>query len=91
VSYILSWAKGHNVKDIHKEMLPVYGWKCLSRKAVHNWIEIFSQGYSKVADNETELRKWLKQQSKDFYAAGFDALVKQWDKCITVAREHSEK
>jgi hypothetical protein len=25
-----------NVKDIHKEMVPVYGGKCLSRKAVHN-------------------------------------------------------
>jgi hypothetical protein len=25
---------------------------------------------------ETEVRKWLRQQSKDFYAAGFDALVK---------------
>jgi hypothetical protein len=29
---------------------------------------------------ETEVRKWLRQQSKDFYAAGFDALVKRWDK-----------
>jgi hypothetical protein len=30
------WAKGLNAKDIHKEMFPVYGGKCLSRKAVHN-------------------------------------------------------
>jgi hypothetical protein len=29
-------------------------------------------------------RKWLRQQSKDFCAAGFDALVKRWDKCINV-------
>jgi hypothetical protein len=28
--------------------------------------------------------KWLRQQSKYFYAAGFDALVKRWDKCINV-------
>jgi hypothetical protein len=27
-------AKGLNVKDIHKEMFPVYGWNFLSRKAV---------------------------------------------------------
>jgi hypothetical protein len=33
------WAKGLNAKDIQKEMFPVYGGKCLSRKAVHNWIE----------------------------------------------------
>jgi hypothetical protein len=30
------WAKGFNAKDIHEEMFPVYGGKCLSRKAVHN-------------------------------------------------------
>jgi hypothetical protein len=32
-------------------MFPVYGGKCLSRKAVHNWVEEFSQGRSKVADD----------------------------------------
>jgi hypothetical protein len=31
------WAKGSNEKDIHEEIFPVYGGKCLSRKAVHNW------------------------------------------------------
>jgi hypothetical protein len=36
------WAKGLEAKDIHKEMFPVYGGKCLSRKAVHNWVASFS-------------------------------------------------
>jgi hypothetical protein len=45
------WAKGLNAQDIHKEMFPVYGGKCLSRKAVHNCVQKFSQGRSKVADN----------------------------------------
>jgi steroid 5-alpha reductase family enzyme len=31
-----------------------------------------------------DVLKWLRQQSKDSYAAGFDALVKRWDKCIDV-------
>jgi hypothetical protein len=31
-----SGAEGLNTKDIHKEMFPVYGGKCLSRKAVHS-------------------------------------------------------
>jgi hypothetical protein len=44
------WAKGLNAEDIHKEMFPVYGGKCLSHKAVHNWVEKFSQGHSKVTD-----------------------------------------
>jgi hypothetical protein len=29
------WAKGLNSKNIHIEIFPVYGGKCLSRKAVH--------------------------------------------------------
>jgi hypothetical protein len=45
------WAKRLNTKDINKEMFQVYGGKCLSRKAVHNWAEKFSQGRSKVADD----------------------------------------
>jgi hypothetical protein len=45
------WVKGLGTKVIHKEMFPVYGRKCLLRKAVHNWVEIFSQGRSKVADD----------------------------------------
>jgi hypothetical protein len=44
------WAKGLNAKDIHKEIFPVNSGKCLSRKAVHNWVERFSQGRLKVAD-----------------------------------------
>jgi hypothetical protein len=49
------WSKGLNAKDIHKEMFPVYVEKCLSRKAVHNWVAHFSL--------ITEVRKWLRQQS----------------------------
>jgi hypothetical protein len=72
-------------------MLLVYGGKCLPRKAVHNWVEKFSQGRSEVADDETEVRKWLRQQSKDFYAAGLDALIKRWDKFIYVGGGYVEK
>jgi hypothetical protein len=32
----LLWANGLSAKHIDKEMVPVYGWKYLSRKAVHN-------------------------------------------------------
>jgi hypothetical protein len=35
--------------------------------------------------------KWLRQQSKDFYAAGFDALGKRWNKCISVGGRYVEK
>jgi hypothetical protein len=32
------WTKGPSENVNHKEMFPVYGGKCLSRKAVHNWV-----------------------------------------------------
>jgi hypothetical protein len=38
-----------------------------------------------------KVQKWLRQQSKDFYAVGFSALVKRWDKCINVAGGYAEK
>jgi hypothetical protein len=36
-----------------------------------------------------EVRKWLRQQSKDFYDAGSDALVKLWDNCNNVGGEYA--
>jgi hypothetical protein len=44
-----------------------------------------------MTQTETEVRKWLGQESKDFYAAGFDELVKRWDKCISVGGGYVEK
>jgi hypothetical protein len=39
-----------------------------------------------------QVRKWLRQQSKDFCAAGFDALVKDGtNKCIIVGGGYVEK
>jgi hypothetical protein len=70
------WEKGLNAKYIHKEMFPAYGGKCLSRKTVHNWLEKRYKHFADDKEVETEGRKWLRQQSKDIYAAGFDAMVK---------------
>jgi hypothetical protein len=38
-----------------------------------------------------EVQKWLRQQSNGFYAAGFNTMVKQWDKCISVGGGYVEK
>jgi glycine/serine hydroxymethyltransferase len=84
-------AKELNAKDIQKQIFPVYVGKCLSHKAAQNRVEILSQGRSKVADDAQQARKWLRQQSKDFCAVGFDALVKRWDKCINVGGGYVEK
>jgi hypothetical protein len=45
------WAKGLDAEDIGKESFSFHGGKCLLRKAVHNWVEKFPQGPSKVADD----------------------------------------
>jgi hypothetical protein len=60
-------------KDFHEEMFPIYVWKCLSRKAFH---KLDSKRFADDEEVETEVRKWLRQDSKAFHAAGFDAMVK---------------
>jgi hypothetical protein len=50
-----------------------------------------SKRFDDDEDVEMEVRKWLKQQSKDFYVAGLDAMAKQWDKCINVGGGYFEK
>jgi hypothetical protein len=69
-------------------MFHVYGGKCLSRKAVHNWVANVSLMAKRL---KTEVWKWLRQQWKDFYTAGFDALVKRCDMCINVGGGYVEK
>jgi hypothetical protein len=80
---VFLYAKGLNAKDIHKEMIPVYGAECLSRKTVSTLVTKVSL--------VRKMLKWLRQQSKDFYAEGFDALIKRWDKCINVGGGYVEK
>jgi predicted nucleic acid-binding protein len=78
------WAKGLNGTDVYKEMCSVYGRKCFSFQAIHNWVEKFSQGRSKVDGYARSGAEVARQGPKNFYASGFDALVKRRDKCINV-------
>jgi hypothetical protein len=75
------WTRGLNAEDIHKEMFPIYGGKCSSLKAVHSWVEKRDKRFADDEEVETEVRKWPIQQSRDFYTAGFNALVNRRDKC----------
>jgi hypothetical protein len=60
------WVKGLNVKDIHKEMFPVYGDKYLSRKSVRK---------SQMMPNL--VRMLLRQRSEDFaLLKGWDKCIK---------------
>jgi hypothetical protein len=63
----------------------------VSCKAIHNWVEKHDKRFADDEGVETEMRKLLRQQSKDLNAAGFDTLVKRWDKCISVGGGYVEK
>ena len=54
------WAKDMAAKDIHIEMLPIHGEYCLSRQAVHNWVQKFSE---KRVSIENEHRVGLRSNS----------------------------
>jgi hypothetical protein len=91
VCFLFLWTKGLNTKDIHKEIFPVYGWKCILCKAVHV--------LARKSPSTLESRRWCPARcgngwdnsQKDFCAAGVDALVKRWDKCISVGGGYVEK
>jgi len=136
-------------KVIHKEMLPMYGEHCLSRQAVRNWVQIFSEGWTSIEEEHRAGRPveiatpetlqhvediiraewrvtvdavataigcsrgqannmmheglgfhkvcsrwvlaWFRQQPKEFYAAGFQGLVKRRDKGLDLFGDYVEK
>jgi hypothetical protein len=56
-------------------MFTVYGGKCLSRKKFTTGSRNSLKDVQK-SHGEMEVQKWLRQQSKNFCAVGFEALVK---------------
>jgi hypothetical protein len=40
---------------------------------------------------ERAVLAWFQQQPKEFYAAGFEGLVKRWDKCLNLCGDYFEK
>jgi trehalose utilization protein len=78
------WAKGLNARILVKKcFMFTVGSVCRVK-----WITAGSRNsLNDVRRSQMmpdQVRKWLMQQSKDVYAAGFDALAKRWDKCINV-------
>ena len=55
----------------------MYGEHCLSRQAVHNLVQKFSEGRTSIEDELRAVRAWFRQQPKEFFAAGFQGLVKR--------------
>jgi len=40
---------------------------------------------------ERAVRAWFRQQPKEFYATGFQGLLKQWDECLNLYGDYVEK
>jgi hypothetical protein len=64
------WKKYLNANNIYKETFLFYGGKCLSRKAVHNWIEKFSERHS------------LKSQMMPYQAMKSETTAKRLLRCV---------
>jgi len=39
----------------------------------------------------SSVRAWFRQQPQEIYAAGFQTLVKSWDKCLNLFGDYVEK
>jgi hypothetical protein len=63
----------------------------VSHKTIHNCVEKRGIHFTDDKEVEMEVQKWLRPQSKDFCAVGFDVLVKRWDKCIRVGGGYVKK
>jgi hypothetical protein len=68
------WANSMVAKEIHNEMLLIYGEHGLSRQAVHNWVQKFSEGRTSIEDKHrvgrpveiaTPAKKFTPQFSRD--------------------------
>jgi hypothetical protein len=85
----------HNGMDYtklnHKEMLPMYSEHCQSRQAVHNWVQKFSEGQKSIEGEHRAVCACFRQQPQEFYATGFQGLVKRWDKCLNLYGDYVEK
>jgi hypothetical protein len=76
-----------NSKELHKKCFRFMLGSVYHIKRFH----LSDRSFADDEEVETEVRKWLRQQSKDLYAADFDALVKRQDKCINVGGEYVDK
>jgi hypothetical protein len=75
---------------IENRFLFAVGSVCRVKRFTTGWINFVSD-VRKLQMMTDQVRKWLRQQSKDFHAVGFDALAKRWEKCINVGGGYVKK
>jgi hypothetical protein len=78
---VLLWTKNSVQRIfIKKYFLFLMGSVCRVKR-----FDLVGKRFADDEEVKTEVRKWLRRQSKDLCSAGSDALVKRWDKCISVS------
>ena len=89
------WAKDMAAKDIHKEMLSMYGEHCLSLQALPLVLPYKTASFGeRFPDGDVVERTvcaWFQQQAQEFYAVGLQGLVKRWDKFLNLYRDYFKK
>ena len=81
-------------KDIHKEMLPMYGEHCPSRQAVHNWVQKFSEGRIIIEDEHPAVERAVRvvpTATKRIFRRRFPGTCETWDKCLNLYGDYVEK
>ncbi|GBL87972.1 hypothetical protein AVEN_192121-1 [Araneus ventricosus] len=57
-----------------------------------SWSVLRHLGGKHFADDVSDaVLLWMRQQPKEFYAAGIGPLIKRWDKCINIGGDYVEK
>ncbi|GBN81089.1 hypothetical protein AVEN_205013-1, partial [Araneus ventricosus] len=54
-------------------------------------ISLGCKHFADDGDVQHEVLLWMRQQPKEFYAAGIGALIKRWDKYINIGGDYVEK
>jgi hypothetical protein len=85
--YIFCGLKDSLQAKFEKKIFPVYGGKCLSRKAIHNWVEKFSQGRWEVAEDARQGAEVAEVTVERLLCCGFRRTGKAMGQ---VGREHVE-
>jgi hypothetical protein len=74
------WLERVKLREIHRRMFQQYGGSCMSERKVYQWVEIFQEGRTSVADE---------QHSSDLCTAASDANVSHMDALIGENRQIS--
>jgi len=77
-------------KDIHKEMLPMYGEHLPVTSSSLLKQHLSGECFPDDDAIERAVCAWFRKQPQEFYAAGLQELVKQWDKCLNLLVDYVE-